>query len=104
VHLNGTVSERFYGPGEQTLLSIDQIAADGSTVLGPVEVTARVLTVADVDALRETAGLDLENLGGLISAAYGDGMDAAAAQEAYADAQDLIAASATLPSARPLLQ
>ncbi len=99
VHLNGTVSEGFYGSGEQRLMSIDHIAADGITVLDTVEVTTVVLTAADVTALRETAESDLENLGGLIRTAYAEGTDTAEAQEAYADAQDLIVASATLPPA-----
>ena len=99
VHLNGTISEGFYGSGEQTLMSIDHIAADGSTVLDTLDVTAVVLTAADVTTLREVAASDLENLGGLIRTAAAEGTDTAEAQEAYADAQDLIAASETLPPA-----
>ncbi len=99
VHLNGTVSEGFYGSGEQTLMSIDHIAADGSTVLDTLEVTAVVLTAADVTTLREVAESDLENLGSLIRTASAEGADTADALEAYADAQDLIAASATMPPA-----
>jgi hypothetical protein len=99
VHLNGTVSEGFYGSGEQTLMSIDHIAADGTTVLDTLEVKAVVLTAADVTILREVAVSDLGNLGGLIRTADAEGIDTTEAQEAYADAEDLIAASETMPPA-----
>jgi len=97
IHLNGTVSEGFYGSGEQTLMSVEHIAADGSTVLDTVEVTAVVLTSSDVDIQKETAYADLMSLGELIRTAYVDGLNTGGAEEAYADAEDLIAGSGSLP-------
>ena len=98
VHLNGTVMEGFYGSGEQTLMSIDHIAADGVTVMDTVEVTAVFLTADDVEGLRMSAEADLRGLGDLISLAYDDGTDTTAVEETYADAEDLIAASSTMPA------
>ena len=99
VHLNGTVREGFYGSGEQTLMSIDHIAADGVTVMDTVEVTAVFLTAEDVDGLRISAESDLRGLGDLITLAYAEGTDTTSAEEVHADAQDLISASSTLPPA-----
>ncbi|WP_319641783.1 hypothetical protein [Methanovulcanius yangii] len=98
VHLNGTVTEGFYGSGEQTLMSIDHIAADGVTVMDTVEVTAVFLTADDVEGLRMSAEADLRGLGDLISLAYDDGTDTTAVEETYAEAEDLIAASSTMPT------